>query len=1112
MRKVLYAKFNSMRREPFQMATFIVEEDGKKFVEKKALHADAISTMNAFRSHFDSLKSAYKNIQILPYTDVDEKTMKFEFLHGNNVMPEISYTKSNEDDWKLEVEKSLALVTDYTDSVKAPFEMSNGFKEVLGDFDFAGEPAVKNVNFDANFDNFIQTEAGLFCIDYEWVFDFLIPVEYIKYRTLLYFYYHTKDVIQNGLKKEEFFELFGITLEKQQTFAEMEYNFQQYVFGQNLSSDYMIQYRKTVTSLQEEITARQNAENTVAAQDQAIHTLNKSIDDLNEYIKGFSLHHMNLDDMIENYKKAVEEQNRGLEELRQEVAKRDAAIAELQARMARFKRAIKNPVYGGSLVVKRVKFKKYKKEFDAETDRKLAEIAVKQKEQDERIDAFNEKYGDNYESWILDLEKEYLAEAQSHDDASFTYQPKFSILIPVYNVQEDMLITCIDSVRNQTYTNWELVLVDDCSTQEHVREVLSRYKEGGQNADAKIKVIFREQNGGISECTNTALENATGEFIGLVDCDDVLSPFALYENVKLLNENKDLDLIYSDEDKIDDDGTNRHMPNFKPDWSPDTLMSYMYICHFSVYRREIAKKIGGFRKAFDGAQDFDFALRFTEETEKIGHIQKVLYHWRERKESTAGDEDAKPYVLEASRKCREEALSRRGWRGHLEDIEGTHQMHLVYDVQDNPLVSIIIPSKDNPVVLRRCVESLNKLTSYKNYEIIVVDNGSEFPNMMRYKALADVDHFQYIYQPESFNFSHMCNTGATAAKGDYYLFLNDDMEIIQEDWLERMLGQAQLPHVGAVGAKLYYPNTTLIQHAGVVNIKSGPSHCFSHMDDNTIYYFWRNRTEYDLLAVTAACLLVSKDKFEEIGGYNETLPIAYNDVDLCFKLVEKGYYNVIRNDVKLYHHESLSRGSDLMDPAKLKRLNHEKHYLFEMHPQFKLCDPFYSPHLIQNGVEFTNNYDEGSHYTVLDLTDSKMVEEAKVQLQAIEEAKAKAENPDLYEIERKAGDVKAAVDGVYRDYCILISGWAYTISKPSNKDAKVEVYLLGKDHTYRIGTKKRLRLDVLAVHPEEKDIEGCGFKCMIDLDSIEAGVYQVGVICDGKLSMSDKVLKNVDED
>lgn len=550
-----------------------------------------------------------------------------------------------------------------------------------------------------------------------------------------------------------------------------------------------------------------------------------------------------------------------------------------------------------------------------------------------------------YETWIKRLEKSLVEE-------ELNYQPKISVVVPVYNVLDKHLIPCIESVINQTYKNWELCLADDNSTWENVGQTLAKYESYD-----KIKVVYRKENGHISKCTNSAIEIATGEFVAFMDCDDFLRPNALYEVAKMLNENPNLDFIYSDEDKVNDDGKKRHMPHFKPDWSPDTLMSHMYTCHFGVYRRSIVEEIGGLRAGVEGCQDYDFTLRFTEKTNRVAHIAKILYHWRERKESTAVDPGAKPYILEAQKKTKLDALERRGLKGELELEEAMHQYRVRYISEKNPLVSIVIPSKDNFDVLKRCIDSLYTLTDYKNFEVILVDNGSQEDNKQKYTQLANAHGIQYMYEKMDFNFSRMCNMGAAAAKGEYLLFLNDDIEIIHEDWLSRMVGHAELAHAGAVGAKLLYPGGNRIQHAGVIEIENGPVHAFTGCSDENLYYFGRTKLDYNWLAVTAACLLVNKDKFNEVGGFDESFAVTYNDIEFCFKLVEAGYYNVVRNDVVLYHHESVSRGNDLVDKEKMKRLKSEQARLYAMHPAFDKKDPFYNVQLTQTRMNFDYNYE-----------------------------------------------------------------------------------------------------------------------------------------------------------
>ena len=578
-----------------------------------------------------------------------------------------------------------------------------------------------------------------------------------------------------------------------------------------------------------------------------------------------------------------------------------------------------------------------------------------------------------YESWIQENELRRYSD--------LAVKPLFSVVIPVYNVKDDQLTACIESVRGQSYDNWELILVDDHSTWESVRMVLRRYRE-----DKRIKVIFREENGNISRATNDGIAAAQGDFIAFADCDDVLAPDALFEMARALNEHPEYDFIYSDEDKLSEDGLMRHDPFFKPDWSPDTFLSMMYTNHLAVYRTELVRKTGGLRPEFDGAQDYDFTLRFMELTDnsRVGHIAKVLYYWRERAESAATGAEAKPYALRANERAKLEALSRRGIRGRTEFVADMNQYRVVYDCgltsssgsssnedepfgsshnaetplgnkyDDVPLVSIIIPSKDNVEYLTRCITSIKEHTDYPRYEIILVDNGSSEENQKKIQVLTKCHDVRYFYEKMEFNFSRMCNIGADHAEGDYLLFLNDDIEIIQDDWLARMTGQAMQDHIGAVGAKLLYPDSTLIQHDGVINRRNGPTHILQRLDDRNIFYYGRNRLEYDCIAVTGACLMVSAENYRKVGRMDEELHVTYNDVDLCLNLFAQGLYNVVRNDVVLWHHESVSRGLDTMSYEKLSRLLEEQEHMWNKHPEYRTgLDPFYSRHFGEDTNDFT---------------------------------------------------------------------------------------------------------------------------------------------------------------
>ena len=530
--------------------------------------------------------------------------------------------------------------------------------------------------------------------------------------------------------------------------------------------------------------------------------------------------------------------------------------------------------------------------------------------------------------------------------AAMQFQPQFSIVVPVYDTPVLLLEKLLTSVIEQWYPHWQLILADDASPATATRDFLT------QLDDPRIQVLTLEKNSGIAGATNAAIARASGDYVVLLDHDDELTADCLYELAGCIDR-EDPDYIYSDEDKIDCDGLYTE-PHFKPDWSPDTMMSTMYTCHVSCVRRSLLEELEGLRSSCDGCQDWDLVLRLSEKTSRISHVAKVLYHWRIIPGSTAEDLAAKSYVLDASQRVRREALERRGLCGTLEAVDQVAGYFRVnYALQGTPLISIIIPTRDNGAVLRRCLDSLQAQSSNRNYELILVDNGSVDPaTLSLFDELRSWDSVNLLTHDAPFNFSELNNIGATAAKGELLLFLNDDTEILTPDWLERLGGYGQLAHVGAVGAKLLYPSGNEVQHAGIINLEDGPGHAFLRQPADSPGYFMRNLLEYNWLAVTGACLMVARSKFQQVGGFDETLPIAYNDVELCLRLREAGYYNVVCPAVQLIHHESLSRGLDHDDEQKRNRLDNDKKRLAQLHPQFFQHDPFYNPNLHPNGINF----------------------------------------------------------------------------------------------------------------------------------------------------------------
>lgn len=516
------------------------------------------------------------------------------------------------------------------------------------------------------------------------------------------------------------------------------------------------------------------------------------------------------------------------------------------------------------------------------------------------------------------------------------YQPLVSFLVPVYNVESKYLRECLDSILGQIYKNIEVCVVDDASTKEETKKVLREYEK-----KKKVKVKYRTKNGHISRATNDALKMAKGEFVALMDNDDTIPENAIYEVVKVLNQNRKIDMVYTDEDKIDTDGEFCE-PSFKSDFAPESFYSSNYLSHLGVLRKSIVEKIGGFRPGYEGAQDYDLYLRFLEQADRIYHLPMILYHWRKIEGSTSMEIDNKDYALVRGKRALEDALERRGIKGTVTIAEDVPLYKIRYKIIGNPKVSIIIPTKDMAKLLKKCLRSIYKRTTYQNFEVVVVNNNSTEKKTFRLfeKYKGKHDNFRVIDAPIKFNYSKLNNIAARQTKSDYILLLNNDTEVITPDWLEWMIGYAEQEHVGTVGVKLLYRDRT-IQHGGVVLGLGVGSHAFMGLGEYALVWGGRLSVPYNYSAVTAACLMVSRKKWEEVGGLEEDLQVAYNDVDFNLKLLEEGYYNVFVPMVELFHYESKSRGAD-DSPEKKKRFDSEQLYMYQKWTERIRNDEFYN--------------------------------------------------------------------------------------------------------------------------------------------------------------------------
>ena len=547
----------------------------------------------------------------------------------------------------------------------------------------------------------------------------------------------------------------------------------------------------------------------------------------------------------------------------------------------------------------------------------------------------------NYEKWIL-LNEPNNAELLQQRQHQFLCQPKISIVTPTWNTPPHCLKEMIDSVRAQTYGNWELCIADGNSSSQQTKKILTDYAR----SDNRIRLAFLDKNLGIAGNSNAALHLASGDFITLLDHDDTLAPFALHEVVTRLQQPETkIDILYSDEDFINANGKKRFSPTFKPSFGWDTLRSHNYICHLLVFRNEIINKTGGFRKGFDGSQDYDLVLRACELAREIVHIPKILYHWRVHPASTAGNPNAKNYAHDAGRKALQEHLDRCNLSGQASNGLATGLYQAIYHPTEWPLISIIIPSKDQANTLRTCLDSI-LAENYPNLEILILENGStDTETFQLYEKLKQDPRFNIINWSLPFNYAAINNYGAKLATGELLLFLNNDIESLKKENLFRLAEHALQPETGAVGAALFYPDST-IQHAGVVLGMTGSAgHTLRHTPKGKLGYGFRMATIRNLSCVTGACLMIKRKTFDEVNGFDENLAIAFNDIDLCLKVRESGYSVVWTPHAEYTHFESKTRGPE-DTPEKISRFQREINYFkSKWNKQLMAGDEFYSPNL-----------------------------------------------------------------------------------------------------------------------------------------------------------------------
>lgn len=892
MDHLLSAKYCSHRRPAFRIVTEIREGDERKYVVKRAGEKVAEEHIREIHKNQALLRDIYTDIHVIPAKDEGNRLV-FPFIQGTSLKDKLLNSSPDRESFIQHAEELLDVVLSVREERLQVFAMTDSFRNVFGDIDskeMMSGKAICPANIDSTFDNFLENEEGIFCIDYEWVFDFPVPAAFIRYRTLCYLYYGLLNTLFAGVSVAEYMKWFGIEGEKLKAFEAMEYKFQQYVHGKGNKYQYLNHYFKQVTDPQYEI-ARLSSE--LRVRETEYSKLQREYDEISNSIFW-------------------------------------KMTFPIRKPAKKLKKAVKGNVHT-------YRFFRFFRDSLRRGPRKAAALWKNDIEQQRKIRAITKEPDEN--------------ELRRQKKEKFPRNVKFSILVPLYNTPAQYLMDMIESVEKQTYENWELCMADG-SDEKHayVGEVCRKY----QGEDSRI-CYCKMENGGISENTNACLRMATGDYIALFDHDDYLHPSALYENMRAICA-ENADFIYTDERTFRKTIMDAEVPHFKPDYSPDTLRSYNYICHFVVFSRELLEKEGGmFRKAFDGSQDYDIVLRLTEKAGHIVHIPKALYYWRIHDDSTSADVGSKLHIINAAKVAVEEHLKRVGLEGKVLDSRLPSTYKIQYAIKGNPLISILIPNKDHMEDLDKCLNSIKSKSTWKNWEAVIIENNStEAKTFDYYKEIEKDPQIRVVKCDREFNFSAINNFGAQFARGEYLLLLNNDIEVITPDWLEQMLMFAQREDVGAVGAMLYYPDGK-IQHAGViVGLGGVAGHSHKNANRGDVGYAGRLTLAQNLSAVTGACMMIPRKVWDQVGGLDETFAVAFNDIDVCLRIRREGYLIVWTPYAELYHYESKSRGYDETNPEKKIRLDKEKALFGERwRKELDAGDPYYNPNLTLDREDFS---------------------------------------------------------------------------------------------------------------------------------------------------------------
>jgi len=936
---IVYVKLNSKRKAEFQLMTVFEQVNGIMHVCKKIMHPDAEKFLKSFLSKYKIL-SNYKNLPFIPVEPIFKNDkIYFPFLQGKTLK------------WKMEMairRKSLdmanKIIRMYKNKIldKLPEGEpcnSKEFINIFGESLLSEREWIKPGILDLNFDNFILYRNNVYLIDYEWMWDFSIPKEYILFRAVVNILY---DLKSKGLDISSLYSKYKDLLEEEK-YLKAEFHFQKMISLDDINYyTYIKEYFGKLT--------------------QKYHPYESPLKELKKmkYVNDLLKKLYFQKKFIKNLQKEINENhlilNRKIVRLSLTIMDKIISLRFLKTimreKLTKMFQILKYKCFSNKKIVRlfltimdkiislkflkaitRERLTKIFQIFRYEGPFSLMDFLIKYLLARYRGDTLAQRY----QTWIHTKENDWYRRELQEFEKFQDNKIKISIIMPVYNTNPSIITKAIQSVKDQVYKNWELCIHDDCSQKKGTKEIINKFAR----SDSRIKVSFGEKNGHISYATNQALKMATGEYVLFMDHDDMISPLTLFEIVKTIKHKPNVDVIYYDEDVITENDY-RKFPIFKPNWSRETLYSIMYLAH-STYRLSLVKKVGGMRIGYEGSQDYDLILRISEFTENIEHIPYILYHWRQVAGSTASNYNAKDYARKAAKKALEDSIKRRKLKAEVTYGLTAATFRIKYEILNNPKVSIIIPTKDHKNDLQKCLASIENKTDYKNYEILIVNNNSKEADSLKYLAKI-ASKYKVLNYDREFNYAAINNFAVKHAIGEHILLLNNDTEVISSEWLKAMLEFSQQEKIGVVGALLLYFNNTY-QHAGcTLGINGIAGHAYRGISEKYTGVLDKAKVIRNVSAVTGACLMVKKRIYKEVGGLDRKLKIAFNDIDFCLKVLKAGYRNIYTPYAKLYHYESKSRGKEDTN-EKQKRFSTEIQYMKQKWGKLLENDYYYNPNL-----------------------------------------------------------------------------------------------------------------------------------------------------------------------